>query len=74
LFLAEAITLQGWALTQQDHSDQGMVQMRDGLSAWRATGAELLTPLFFGLLADGYKKYGSIMEAYRSRAEALASA
>jgi predicted ATPase len=46
LFVAEATILLGWALAQQGQTEEGIVRMREGLTAWRATGAELWTPLF----------------------------
>jgi predicted ATPase len=46
--------LRGWALTEQDQSEEGIAQMRQGLTAMRATGAELARPHFLVLLAEAY--------------------
>jgi predicted ATPase len=71
LFTAEATFLLGWAHTQQGQTEEGIVQMRQGLAAWRATGAELLCPLFLGSLADGCSNVGSIGDASGVMAEAM---
>jgi predicted ATPase len=40
-FLAMGTILRGWALAEQGQEEEGIAQMRQGLGAWRATGAEL---------------------------------
>jgi predicted ATPase len=47
LWLAGAAILRGWSLAGQ----QGTREMRQGLAAWRATGAEYMVPYFQALLA-----------------------
>src|SRR5262245_14503613 len=36
----------GWALAMQGQGEEGIAQVRQGIAAWRATGAELLAPFF----------------------------
>ena len=43
MFLARGTILRGWALAVQGQGEEGIAQMRQGLAAWRATGAEVLT-------------------------------
>jgi predicted ATPase len=50
-----------------------MVQMRQGLAALRATGAELRRPLFLALLAEAYGGIGQSEEGLHVLAEALAA-
>ncbi len=50
--------LQGWALAEQGQGEEGIAQMRQGLAAYRATGAELWRPYFLALLAEAYGKVG----------------
>ncbi len=50
--LAMGTILQGWALTKR--GEKGTAQMRQGLAAWRAAGAELARPYFLTLLAEVY--------------------
>src|SRR5262249_30628480 len=38
-WLAEATMLQGWALVEQEQGEAGITQIRQGLAAYRATGA-----------------------------------
>ena len=42
--------LRGWALAEQGQREEGIAQIRQGLAAWRATGAELLRPYFLALV------------------------
>ena len=45
--------------------------MRQGIAAWRATGAELQRPYYLALLAEAYGKAGQAEEGLRVLAEAL---
>ena len=50
--------LRGWALAEQGQSAEGIAQMRQGIAAWRATGAELSLPYCLALLAGRMGKPG----------------
>ncbi len=50
--------LRGWALAHQGQAQEGIEQLRQGLIAFRATGAELLPPYFMALLAEAYGSIG----------------
>jgi predicted ATPase len=63
LFTAEARFLLGCALARQGQPEEGIFQMHQGLSAWRATGAQLLCPFYLGSLAEGCCNAGSIGDA-----------
>jgi class 3 adenylate cyclase/predicted ATPase len=54
LLMAMATVFQGWVLAEQGCADEGIEQIRRGIAAFRATGAELLRPHFLGLLAEAY--------------------
>jgi predicted ATPase len=71
-WVAWGTVLQGWALAAQGHGAEGLVQMRQGLAAYRATGAELLRPYFLILLAEGYGHVRQTEEGLSVLAEALA--
>ena len=45
--------------------------MRQGLAAWRATGAEFVRPYYLALLAEAYGKGGQVEEGLSVLAEAL---
>ena len=49
-----------------------ITQMRQGLVAWRATGAELERPHYLALLAEAHGKVGQVEEGLTLLAEALA--
>jgi predicted ATPase len=49
-----------------------MAQMRQGMAAWQATGAEVDRPYFLALLAEEYGKADQKEEALSVLAEALA--
>jgi predicted ATPase len=71
-FLTFGTILQGWALTMQGKGAEGIAQMRQGLVAYRATGAELHRPYFLSLLAEAYGKVGQPEEGLSLLEEALA--
>ena len=69
--LGRGTILQGWALVVQGNGE-GLMQMRQGLAAYQATGAELWRPYYLALLAEAYDKGGQLAEGLRLLAEALA--
>jgi predicted ATPase len=71
-FLAYGTILRGWALAMQEHGDDGIAQIRQGLAAFRATGAELVRPYFLALLAEAHWKAGKVEEGLSVLTEALA--
>jgi predicted ATPase len=52
LWVAGGTMLSGWASAEQGEGEEGVAQMRQGLAAWRATGAELGQPDYLALLAE----------------------
>jgi len=44
--------MRGWAIAVQEHSTEGLVQIRQGLDAYRSTGAEWQRPHFLSMLAE----------------------
>jgi predicted ATPase/class 3 adenylate cyclase/DNA-binding winged helix-turn-helix (wHTH) protein len=46
--------LQGWALVYQGQTQEGLAQIQQGLTAWRATGAEVFRPYFLAVLAEAH--------------------
>jgi predicted ATPase len=46
--------LYGWALAQQGQAQAGIAQISQGLTAWRATGAETGRPYYLALLAEAH--------------------
>jgi len=64
--------LRGWALAEQGHGEEGIAQMRQGIAAYRHTGAELNLPCWLVLLAEAYGKIGKPEEGLSTLAEAVA--
>jgi class 3 adenylate cyclase/predicted ATPase len=65
--------LHGWSLTAQGRVEEGILRMQDGLTAWRAIGAELCLPYYLALLAEAQAQAGNAMEGLHLLDEALAS-
>jgi Adenylate and Guanylate cyclase catalytic domain len=57
-YLAWAIIIQGWTRSGQGQIEEDITQMRQGLAALRATGAELRRPYYLELLAEVYGRVG----------------
>jgi predicted ATPase len=49
---ASGTILRGWALAMQGQGEAGIAQIRQGIAAWRATGAALIVSYFCTVLAD----------------------
>jgi predicted ATPase len=63
--------LRGWALSAQGQGAEGIRQMRQGLTAWRATGAAISLPNWLGLLAEAYGRVEQLAEGLPLLEEAL---
>src|SRR5262249_40363751 len=70
--VAQATILRGWTLVEQGQGETGIAQMRQGLAAFRATGAELARSYYLALLAEAYGRVGQIEEGLQVVAEELA--
>jgi tetratricopeptide (TPR) repeat protein len=57
-FRAHAIVFRGWTLLKQGQSEEGTAQLREGLVAYRATGADLECSHWLALLAEAYLDTG----------------
>ena len=71
-FLAFGTVLRGWALAEQGQSDVGMLQIRQGMAAYRATGAEVDRAYCLALLAEAYGQGKRYDEGLAVLEEALA--
>jgi predicted ATPase len=72
IWLPLGTALQGWALTEQGQIGEGITKLQQGLTAYRATGAELGQPSRLALLAMAHAKAGQAEEGLKVLAEALA--
>jgi predicted ATPase len=70
-WIAFGTILRGWALTHQGQAQAGVAQILQGVTAWRATGAEIQLPHFLAFLAEAQGMMGQPAEGLRALAEAL---
>jgi predicted ATPase len=71
--LATGTFFHGWAMfAAGDATDYAIAEMRRGLAAKQATGAEIKVPYYLGLLAVAHMQTGCAPEALRLLAEAFA--
>jgi predicted ATPase len=68
---ATGVCLRGWALTRQGKVQEGIEQLHQGLTAYRATGAELGLPYYLALLAEAYDTMGQPEAGFTVLVEAL---
>ena len=70
---AMASMLNGWVLAQQGDLAEGIAQMRDGLAAQLATGAQLARPYWLCLIAGACLESGAALEGLALLDEAEAA-
>jgi len=68
---ARGSMLRGWALAYQGQAQEGIAQIKQGLTALRATGAELARPYWLALLTEAYGIMGQPEAGLTALAEAL---
>jgi predicted ATPase len=71
-WMATGALLRGWARTAQGQAEEGIAHMQQGLTAYRATGAELFGPFWLAMLAEAYGEVGQTEAGLIVLAEALA--
>jgi predicted ATPase len=71
-WLASGTILWGWTLAEQGQVEEGILQIRQGMSTLQAMGTELSRPYFLALLAGAYGKVGQVEEGLTVLDEALA--
>jgi class 3 adenylate cyclase/predicted ATPase len=69
--LAWGTIFRGWAVAKQGQREEGIAQMRQGLAAYQATGAQLEIPDYLALLADTYGDAGQPEEGLAVLAQAF---
>jgi class 3 adenylate cyclase/predicted ATPase len=70
-FIAHGTILRGWALLEHGQGQEGIAEIREGLRAYRATGAELERPHWLALLAEACGAVGQAEEGLAVLDEAL---
>jgi class 3 adenylate cyclase/predicted ATPase len=69
LWAAAGTSLRGWALALQGESAAGMAQVRQGIAAWRATGAAMLVSYLCTILAEVCDRLGHPEDGLQALAE-----
>jgi predicted ATPase len=72
LMLAVGPIMRGWALAMQGQGAEGLTQLRQGLDAYRATGAAYQRPHFLSMLAEVHSSLGQPEAGLTALSEALA--
>jgi len=70
LWVAGGTGFRGWALAMQGQGEAGMAQLRQGIAAWRATGAVVHVPYLCTLLAEVYAHLGHPADGLQALVEA----
>ena len=70
-WLAMATILRGWALSDAGEIEQGLAEMLRGLTAFRATEAQLWVPYFLGLVGEVHARAGEPVKGLGFLSEAL---
>ena len=70
LWAALGTSLCGWALAMQGQGEAGIAQVRQGIAAWRATGAALDVPYLCTVLAEVCDHLGHPADGLQALAEA----
>jgi predicted ATPase len=68
---AGSTIMRGWAIVAPERAEEGVDQLRQGITAWRGVGAGLFWPYYLSLLAEGYGVMRRIEDALATIAEAL---
>ena len=70
-FVGHATVLEAWARVRQGEGEQAIADIRSGIAAYRATGAELESSYWFALLADACATVGAVEEGLAALTEGL---
>ena len=70
-WLTGGMVQHGWAVSVQGRPAEGIVQMREGMRAFREIGAGLSYPMFLGALAAAYGHVGQRQRGLRALREAV---
>jgi predicted ATPase len=70
LWAAMGTILRGWALAMQGQGEEGMTQLREGITAHRATGSVQHVSYYYTMLADISARLGHTDDGLQALAEA----
>jgi class 3 adenylate cyclase/predicted ATPase len=61
----------GWSMVQSGEVEAGLEHIRSGIDIWEMTGAILMRPFYFTLLADCFLKSGDVEQAHQAINQSL---
>jgi class 3 adenylate cyclase/DNA-binding SARP family transcriptional activator/predicted ATPase len=70
LFSALGTSLHGWALARLGRVEEGIVQLQEGIAAWRAIGGAAMLPTQLLYLAEAYGRAGQVDTALETLEDA----
>ena len=70
-WLAPSTIAHGWGRAARGEVTEGIADMRSGIEAWRAVGADYGVPMNLALLADVLGRHGEVEDALKAVDEAL---
>jgi predicted ATPase len=73
LWVANGLIMRGWSLVFQGVWSVGISQLRDGMTAFAATGAQIYRTYYLGMLAEALDKGGQVNESLEVLAQAEAA-
>ena len=71
LWSAAGVVVRGWALADGGQAEEGIAVIRRGMADYQATGAEMWSPYFLGLLAEAHGRAGQAAAGLHLVADAL---
>ncbi|MEW6269346.1 MAG: AAA family ATPase, partial [Thermodesulfobacteriota bacterium] len=72
-WVAQGTAIRGWVLLDQGLVDEGIAEVRAGIAAYEAIGAELLRPWHLVRLAEAYGALGDVAQGLAALDEARAT-
>jgi predicted ATPase len=72
-WLALGICLKAWAVATEKDGQEGIRLLREGIAAYRSTGAEIVMPCLLGMLAEAYARTERTHEGLLTVQEAFAA-
>jgi predicted ATPase len=73
LWVANGLLMRGWSLVHQGMWNVGITQLREGMAAFAATGAQIFRSYYLGMLAEALEKGGQVNESLDVLAQAQAA-
>ncbi len=70
-FAAMGAIVHSWTVAEQEHTEESITQLQQGIDGLRATRQELGRPYFLALLAEAYRERGQMEEGLAMVNEAL---